>query len=155
MSEFDTGGSSTDLEEGNRSNETPTESSRARNWSRGEYALLLARAHASLNEEDGKASNADTAWRDVVCAWLRLRATATASSKARAASSVKHCLAALTGVGIAGELIKYMKPKKKKNKKEKALYVCVYIYICVFVKLGVCVSENEYVILFKIFTILS
>ena len=141
MSEFDTGGSSTDFEEGNRSNETPTESSRARNWSRGEYALLLARAHASLNEEDGNASNADTAWRDVVCAWLRLRATATASSKARAASSVKHCLAALTGVGIAVDIIKYTKPKKKKkNKNEKAfMCLCLYLYVCVRETGSVCV----------------
>ena len=38
---------------------------------------------------------------------------------------------------------------------KKLLCVCGYIYMCVFVKLGVCVSENEYVILFKIFTILS
>lgn len=47
----------------------------------------------------------EMAWRDVVCAWLLLRATATASSSARAVSSVKHCLAVLTGVGIAAGLV--------------------------------------------------
>lgn len=122
MREFETGGSSTVLDDGRRSRETPTESSSARNWSRGAYALLRARAQASRRAEEGRASKAETAWREVVCAWPRRRATATASSSARAASSVKHCLAALTGVGIAGEHILYL----------PYVFVCLY-YIYIYI----------------------
>ncbi|WVY90418.1 hypothetical protein V8G54_035932 [Vigna mungo] len=125
MSEFDTGGSSSPppppppFEDGSRSSDTPTESSSARNCSRGEYppenlaapAPERARPQASRRAEVGMASRAETAWSEVVCAWQRRRATATASSSARAASSVKHCLAMLTGVGIAGKHIYYKNNK--------------------------------------------
>lgn len=104
--EFDIGGSSSSVfEDGNRSRETPTERSRARNWRREENALVVAREQASRRVEAGRASRAETAWREVVWQWFLRRATATASSKARAASSVKHCLATLTGVGIADEQV--------------------------------------------------
>lgn len=106
MSEFDTGGWSDRCGvEGRRSRETPRQSSRALNWIRAEYALFLARVQASRSgeEEEGSERRAETAWSDVVWAWARRRATATASSSAWAASCVKHCLAVLTGVGIAGE----------------------------------------------------
>jgi hypothetical protein len=63
---------------------------------------VVVREQAFLRVEAGRASRAETACREVVWEWLLRRATATASSKARAASSVKHCLATPTGVGIAG-----------------------------------------------------
>lgn len=66
---------------------------------------VRARQIASRRDEDGRESKAEMVWREVVCAWLRRRATVTASSRARAASSVRNCRAELTGVGIAGNHI--------------------------------------------------
>lgn len=40
-------------------------------------------------------------WREVVWAWARRRAEATAASRAGTAAGERHCLAAATGVGIA------------------------------------------------------
>lgn len=66
--------------------------------------MFRARTQASRREEEGIERRAETAWREVVWAWPRRRATVTASSSVQAASGVKHCLAVLTGVGIvAGE----------------------------------------------------
>lgn len=113
MRELETGGASPAVvfEEGSRSRDRPTERSSARNWRRVEYAPARAREHAPRRADEGRARRAETAWREVVWLWLRRLATATASSSARAASEVKHCLAALTGVGIAG----------------KHIYICMYV----------------------------
>ena len=62
------------LEEGRRSRDTPTESSRARSWRRGETVTAAAtavttvrdRVIASRREEEGRAKRAETAWRKVV-----------------------------------------------------------------------------------------
>lgn len=90
MSEFDTGGSSDRCgDEGRRSRDTPKHSSRALNWIRAEYAPFRALVHASRSgeeEEEERQRRAETAWSDVVWAWPRRRATATASSRAWAAS---------------------------------------------------------------------
>lgn len=96
MSEFETGGSSTGdgFDDGRRSRDTPTESSSARRWRRcendGNLTAVRARQMASRRDEDGRESKAEMVWREVVCAWLRRRATDTASSRARAASSVRN-----------------------------------------------------------------
>lgn len=79
MRELDTGGPSSssaaaaaeeDLEEGRRSRETLTESSRARSWSwrgeKGAVAVVRARVQASRRTEDGRDRRADMAWREVV-----------------------------------------------------------------------------------------
>jgi len=108
MREFETGGSWSAeewlWEEGARSRETERQRSRALNWRRGEYAQFLAREQASRRRgEDGRERRAETAWSDVVWAWPRRRATETASSRARAASGVRHWRAAATGVGMGSE----------------------------------------------------
>ena len=101
MRELETGGSVEGWEEGERSRDTERQRSRALNWRRGEYAELRARQQASRRrEEEGRERSADTACSDVVWAWPRRRATVTASSRAFAASGVRHCRATPTGVGI-------------------------------------------------------
>lgn len=67
--EFDMGGSSVGappLDDGRRSRETPTESSKARYWRRGEHdgglenlPPVRARQHASRRAEDGRVSKAE------------------------------------------------------------------------------------------------
>ncbi|RYR41645.1 hypothetical protein Ahy_A08g038050 [Arachis hypogaea] len=82
MREFNTGGPSSSaveevdegLEEGRRSRDTPTESSKACNWRRGETVTAAATAVTAVHdwvivsqrEEEGKAKRAETAWRKVV-----------------------------------------------------------------------------------------
>ncbi|WJX31304.1 hypothetical protein P8452_19743 [Trifolium repens] len=69
MRELETGGppfspageTAADLEVGRRSRETPTESSKARNWRRGEYGEVPARAHASRSALEGRESKAEMA----------------------------------------------------------------------------------------------
>lgn len=95
MRELETGGSWSEerwlCDDGARSSETERQRSRALNCRRGEYAQLRAREHASRRrEEEGRERRAETACREVVWAWPRRRATETASSRARAASAVRH-----------------------------------------------------------------
>lgn len=75
-------------------------------------------------------------WREVVWAWPRRRATATASSRTAADSCVRHCLAAATGVGMKvgggvvvwrnGDVVFVQKEQKKNNLMVKLCNKLIY-----------------------------